>query len=182
MQITSASSVTKETSVKMIKGAGLYRRALSLCLILKDQTRAGSGRAEEGHRRREQKPWGSDPGYETEARHCTGGTVWTAGTGQEGERFIRGHAFIFLHTRTTFSKSVVTAQFKANLEKNKQGLETDNKELACEVKGLQQAKMESEHKRKKLEGQLQEFMARATEVERAKGELTERSYKLQVTT
>lgn len=45
---------------------------------------------------------------------------------------------------------------------------------------LQQAKTESEHKRKKLEGQLQEFMARVTEGERAKGELAERTHKLQV--
>lgn len=48
------------------------------------------------------------------------------------------------------------------------------------MKSLQQAKTESEHKRKKLEGQLQEFMARVTEGERAKGELAERSHKLQV--
>ena len=54
--------------------------------------------------------------------------------------------------------------------------------MACEVKTLQQAKTESEYKRKKLEAQLQEFTARATEVERAKGELTERSHKLQVNT
>lgn len=73
-------------------------------------------------------------------------------------------------------------QFKSNLEKNKQGLETDNRELACEVKSLQHTKTESENKRKKLEAQLQEFMTRATEVERAKGELAERSHKLQVNT
>lgn len=54
--------------------------------------------------------------------------------------------------------------------------------MACEVKSLQQTKMESEHKRKKLETQLQEFMSRATEVERTKGELAERSHKLQVNT
>lgn len=48
------------------------------------------------------------------------------------------------------------------------------------MKGLQQAKTESEHKRKKLEAQLQEFMARVTEAERAKGEHAERSHKLQV--
>lgn len=54
--------------------------------------------------------------------------------------------------------------------------------MACEVKTLQQAKTESEYKRKKLEAQLQEFTARATEVEKAKGELTERSHKLQVNT
>lgn len=73
-------------------------------------------------------------------------------------------------------------QFKTNLEKNKQSLESDNKEMACEVKTLQQAKTESEYKRKKLDAQLQEFMARATEVERAKGELAERTHKLQVNT
>ena len=71
-------------------------------------------------------------------------------------------------------------QFKANLEKSKQGLETENKELGSEVKGLQQVKSESEHRRKKLEAQLQEFTARVTEGERDKGELSERSHKLQV--
>lgn len=71
-------------------------------------------------------------------------------------------------------------QFKANLEKTKQSQESANKELVSEVKSLQQAKVESEHKRKKLEGQLQEFMARVTEGERAKGELAERTHKLQV--
>uniref|UniRef100_A0A1A8CES7 Myosin-9 n=1 Tax=Nothobranchius kadleci TaxID=1051664 RepID=A0A1A8CES7_NOTKA len=70
-------------------------------------------------------------------------------------------------------------RFKANLEKNKQCLESDNKELVCEVKSLQQTRTESEYKRKKLEAQLQEFTARTTEVERAKGELSERSLKLQ---
>lgn len=73
-------------------------------------------------------------------------------------------------------------QFKANLEKTKQSQETANKELANEVKSLQQAKTESEHKRKKLEAQLQEFTARVAEGERAKGELSERTHKLQVTT
>lgn len=72
------------------------------------------------------------------------------------------------------------AQFKANLEKNKQTLETDNRELATELKGLQQAKAESEHKRKKLEAQLQEVMGRVTEGDRVKTELSDRSHKLQV--
>lgn len=74
----------------------------------------------------------------------------------------------------------VCAQVKANLEKNKQSQECVTKELAVEVKGLQQAKGESEHKRKKLEAQLQEVMARVAEGERSKGELAERSHKLQV--
>lgn len=69
---------------------------------------------------------------------------------------------------------------KSNLEKNKQTLESDNKELISEVKSLQQAKSESEHKRKKLEAQLQEFMARFSEGEKVKGELSDRSHKLQV--
>uniref|UniRef100_A0A673WPD3 Myosin, heavy chain 10, non-muscle n=1 Tax=Salmo trutta TaxID=8032 RepID=A0A673WPD3_SALTR len=64
-------------------------------------------------------------------------------------------------------------RFKSNLEKIKCTLESDNKELVSEVKGLQQTKTESEHKRKKMDAQLQEFMGRATEGERAKVELTE---------
>lgn len=71
-------------------------------------------------------------------------------------------------------------QFKSNLEKTKQSQESANKELASEVKTLQQAKTDSEHKRKKVEAQLQEFMARFAEGEKAKGELAERSHKVQV--
>lgn len=66
------------------------------------------------------------------------------------------------------------------MEKTKQSLESNNKELASEVKSLQQGKTESEHKRKKLEAQLQELTARVTEGERVKGELSDRSHKLQV--
>ncbi|KAF3846904.1 hypothetical protein F7725_003982 [Dissostichus mawsoni] len=57
--------------------------------------------------------------------------------------------------------------------------ETANKDLLGEVKLLQQNKTESEHKRKKVEAQLQEFMARVTEGEKAKGELAERTHRLQ---
>ena len=74
----------------------------------------------------------------------------------------------------------VVLQFKSNLEKSKQTLEGDNKELASEVKVLQQSKLDSEHKRKKLEAQLQEVLARVTEGERTKGELADRTHKLQV--
>uniref|UniRef100_A0A8U7P5Z0 Myosin heavy chain 10 n=1 Tax=Corvus moneduloides TaxID=1196302 RepID=A0A8U7P5Z0_CORMO len=70
-------------------------------------------------------------------------------------------------------------QFKANLEKNKQGLESDNKELACEVKVLQQVKAESEHKRKKLDAQVQELTAKVSEGERLRVELAEKANKLQ---
>lgn len=77
---------------------------------------------------------------------------------------------------------VCSAQFKTNLEKNKQSLENDNKEMASEVKCLQQAKTESEYKRKKVETQLQELTSRANEVERVNRELAERTHKLQVDT
>lgn len=52
--------------------------------------------------------------------------------------------------------------------------------MANEVRGLQQAKSDSEHKRKKLEAQVQEVTARVTEAERSKVELADRSHKLQV--
>jgi len=81
---------------------------------------------------------------------------------------------------TSLMLVVDCVQFKANLEKTKQSQESVNKELVSEVKGLQQTKMESEHKRKKVDAQLQEVMARVTEGERAKGELAERTHKLQV--
>lgn len=54
------------------------------------KARAGSGRAEESHRRRIQKPRGSDPGHETEARPGSGGTVRSAGTGPQGESAAAG--------------------------------------------------------------------------------------------
>lgn len=76
--------------------------------------------------------------------------------------------------------SSLPPQFKANLEKNKQGLETDNKELACEVKVLQQVKAESEHKRKKLDAQVQELHAKVSEGDRLRVELAEKANKLQV--
>lgn len=66
------------------------------------------------------------------------------------------------------------------MEKNLQNLESDNKELAAEVKSLQQAKAESEYRRKKGEAQLQELLSRAAEAEKAKAELSERSHRLQV--
>jgi myosin protein heavy chain len=69
---------------------------------------------------------------------------------------------------------------KANLEKSKQMQEGSTKELALEVKNLQQAKQEAEHRRKKMDAQLQEVAARAAEGERARTELAERAHKLQV--
>lgn len=67
------------------------------------------------------------------------------------------------------------------MEKSIQNLESDNKDLACEVKSLQQARAESESRRKKVESQLQELLSRAAEAERTKAELGQRSTRLQVT-
>lgn len=72
------------------------------------------------------------------------------------------------------------SQLKGSLEKNLQNLEGDNKELGTEVKSLQQAKAESEYRRKKVEAQLQELLSRAAEAEKTKAELSERSHGLQV--
>lgn len=66
------------------------------------------------------------------------------------------------------------------MEKNLQNLESDSKELGAEVKSLQQAKAESEYRRKKVEAQLQELLSRAAEAEKSKAELSERSHRLQV--
>ena len=71
-------------------------------------------------------------------------------------------------------------QVKANLEKAKQTLENERGELANEVKVLQQGKADTEHKRKKVEAQLQELQVKFTEGERVRTELADRVSKLQV--
>lgn len=69
---------------------------------------------------------------------------------------------------------------KANLEKAKQALESEKVELSNEVKALLQGKGDAEHKRKKVDAQLQELQVKFTEGERVKTELAERVNKLQV--
>lgn len=59
-------------------------------------------------------------------------------------------------------------------------MEKDNSDLTVEIRSLNQAKQEIEHKKKKLEVQLQELQSKYTEGERARNELTEKSYKVQV--
>lgn len=71
-------------------------------------------------------------------------------------------------------------QVKANLEKAKQALESERAELSNEVKVLLQGKGDAEHKRKKVDAQLQELQVKFTEGERVKTELAERVNKLQV--
>uniref|UniRef100_A0A8C0XPS7 Myosin-9 n=1 Tax=Castor canadensis TaxID=51338 RepID=A0A8C0XPS7_CASCN len=59
-----------------------------------------------------------------------------------------------------------TKRVKATLEKAKQTLESERGELANEVKALLQGKGDSEHKRKKVEAQLQELQVKFNEGER----------------
>uniref|UniRef100_A0A8W4FCU2 Myosin-9 n=1 Tax=Sus scrofa TaxID=9823 RepID=A0A8W4FCU2_PIG len=73
-----------------------------------------------------------------------------------------------------------TKRVKANLEKAKQTLENERGELANEVKVLLQGKGDSEHKRKKVEAQLQEMQVKVTEGERVRTELADKVSKLQV--
>uniref|UniRef100_A0A7M4FQ05 Myosin-9 n=1 Tax=Crocodylus porosus TaxID=8502 RepID=A0A7M4FQ05_CROPO len=73
-----------------------------------------------------------------------------------------------------------TKRVKANLEKAKQTLESDRAELSNEVKVLLQGKGDSEHKRKKVETQLQELQVKFAEGERVRTELAEKVNKLQV--
>uniref|UniRef100_A0A8C3NL30 Myosin-9 n=1 Tax=Geospiza parvula TaxID=87175 RepID=A0A8C3NL30_GEOPR len=73
-----------------------------------------------------------------------------------------------------------TKRVKANLEKAKQALESEKVELSNEVKALLQGKGDAEHKRKKVDAQLQELQVKFTEGERVKTELAERVNKLQV--
>uniref|UniRef100_A0A4X1U288 Myosin-9 n=1 Tax=Sus scrofa TaxID=9823 RepID=A0A4X1U288_PIG len=72
-----------------------------------------------------------------------------------------------------------TKRVKANLEKAKQTLENE-RGLANEVKVLLQGKGDSEHKRKKVEAQLQEMQVKVTEGERVRTELADKVSKLQV--
>lgn len=71
-------------------------------------------------------------------------------------------------------------QVKATLEKAKQTLENERGELANEVKVLLQGKGDSEHKRKKVEAQLQELQVKFSEGERVRTELADKVTKLQV--
>ncbi|XP_074484993.1 myosin-11a isoform X2 [Sebastes fasciatus] len=69
---------------------------------------------------------------------------------------------------------------KSNLEKAKQALEKETSELTVEVRSLNQAKQDGEHKRKKLEGQVTDLQSRFTDSEKQKAELGERCSKITV--
>lgn len=66
------------------------------------------------------------------------------------------------------------------MDKTKQTLEKENADLATEVRSLNQAKQDVEHKKKKLEVQLQELQSKYADGERVRTELNEKVHKLQV--
>lgn len=73
-----------------------------------------------------------------------------------------------------------TLQNKVSMEKAKQALESERNELAIEMQTLMQGKGESEHRRKKAEGQVQELLVKHSESERQRLEQAEKMAKMQV--
>lgn len=66
------------------------------------------------------------------------------------------------------------------MEKAKQALESERNELAIELQTLMQGKGDSEHRRKKAEGQVAELQLKFSESERQRVELAEKLTKVQV--
>lgn len=66
------------------------------------------------------------------------------------------------------------------MEKAKQALESERNELSIELQSLMQGKGESEHRRKKAEGLVQELQLKHSESERQRMELAEKLTKVQV--
>uniref|UniRef100_A0A8C7M7L3 Myosin-9 n=1 Tax=Oncorhynchus kisutch TaxID=8019 RepID=A0A8C7M7L3_ONCKI len=64
---------------------------------------------------------------------------------------------------------------KVSVDKTKQALESERNELAIELQTLMQGKGDSEHRRKKAEGQVQELQVKHGESERQRIELAERA-------
>lgn len=62
----------------------------------------------------------------------------------------------------------------------KESLQAENADLANDLKQMQQAKQESERKRKQNESQLQEQGMKLVDVNRSKSDLTEKLAKMQV--
>lgn len=71
-------------------------------------------------------------------------------------------------------------QNKVSVEKAKQALESELKDLQIELKTLTQGKGDSEQRRKKAEAQLQELQVKHGETERQKHELSDKMTKMQV--
>lgn len=66
------------------------------------------------------------------------------------------------------------------MEKAKQAMESERNELAIELQTLMQGKGDSEHRRKKAEGLVQELQLKHSESERQRLEQAEKLTKMQV--
>ena len=75
---------------------------------------------------------------------------------------------------------VFSPQNKVSMEKAKQAMESERNELAIELQTLMQGKGDSEHRRKKAEGLVQELQLKHSESERQRVEHAERLSKMQV--
>lgn len=69
---------------------------------------------------------------------------------------------------------------RAGLEKAKQALEKESADLSADLRSLASAKQDMEHKKKKVEGQLNDLHSRFNESERQRAELGERVSKMTV--
>ena len=69
---------------------------------------------------------------------------------------------------------------RAGLEKAKQALEKESADLSADLRSLASAKQDVEHKKKKVEGQLNDLHSRFNESERQRTELGERVSKMTV--
>jgi myosin protein heavy chain len=71
---------------------------------------------------------------------------------------------------------------KAAIDKTKASLESENVDMANEIKQLSVGKQESERKRKQLEQQVNELTIRLAETDRAKGDAGDKATRMQVCT
>lgn len=69
---------------------------------------------------------------------------------------------------------------RAGLEKAKQALEKESADMSADLRSLASAKQDMEHKKKKVEGQLNDLHSRFNESERQRTELGERVSKMSV--
>ncbi|CAH1795103.1 unnamed protein product, partial [Owenia fusiformis] len=72
-----------------------------------------------------------------------------------------------------------TRKAKASLEKARSNMESENTDMANEVKQLSQARQEQDRKRKQAEAQVQELSMKLQETDRARNEVVEKVQRLQ---
>lgn len=87
---------------------------------------------------------------------------------------------LFLNHDVAHSAPRLVIQVRAGLEKAKQTLEKETADLSADLRSLASAKQDVEHKKKKVEGQLNDLHSRFNESERQRTELGERVSKMTV--